>query len=92
MGEFESALEMAARGFALGESIGDARVRNYSLWNRGWHLAASCAAADSIAACQESLRQSLDPFNTAVATGWLGYAFLEAGRAEVVGSYRTPVP
>ena len=78
MGEFESAIEMATRGYAIGESIGDARIQSYALWNRGWYQAASGAAAAGIAACQQSLQQSPDPFNTTAATGWLGYAYLEA--------------
>jgi hypothetical protein len=36
MGEFKSALEMAAQAHGLGESIGDARIQSYALWNRGW--------------------------------------------------------
>jgi tetratricopeptide (TPR) repeat protein len=87
MGEFDSALQMATRGYALGESIGDARIQSYALWNRGWYLAARGAAADGIAACQESLRRSPDPFNSAAATGWLGYAFLEAGQADMAVPY-----
>src|SRR6185503_11431812 len=49
MGEFGSALEMAAQGVGVGGLIGDARVQSYALWNRGWYLAASGAFADGIA-------------------------------------------
>lgn len=87
MGEFESALEMAARGYAIGESIGDARIQSYALWNRGWYQAASGAAAAGIEACQHSLQQSPDPFNTTAATGWLGYAYLEAGQHSLAVPY-----
>jgi hypothetical protein len=37
MGEFEPAVQMANRGYAIGESIGDARIQSYALWNRGWY-------------------------------------------------------
>jgi hypothetical protein len=83
MGEFESALEMAARAYALGEAIGDVRIQSYALWNRGWYHAASGDGAAAIAACELSLERSLDPFTTAAATGWLGYAYLEAGQPEL---------
>ena len=73
----------ATRAYAIGESIGDARIQSYALWNRGWYQAASGAAAAGIAACQQSLQQSPDPFNTTAATGWLGYAYLEARQPEL---------
>jgi tetratricopeptide (TPR) repeat protein len=87
MGEFESAIQMATRGYAIGESIGDARIQSYALWNQGWYQAASGAAAAGIAACQQSLQQSPDPFNTTAATGWLGYAYLEARQPALAVPY-----
>jgi tetratricopeptide (TPR) repeat protein len=90
MGEFESAIQMATRAYAIGESIGDARIQSYALWNRGWYQAASGAAAAGIAACQQSLQQSPDPFNTTAATGWLGYAYLEARQPGLAVPYLEP--
>jgi class 3 adenylate cyclase/tetratricopeptide (TPR) repeat protein/DNA-binding XRE family transcriptional regulator len=82
MGEFPSALEMANRASALGEAIGDQRIQSYALWNRGWYQAASGDTAAAIELCTQSLERSVDPFSTTAATGWLGYAYLEAGHAE----------
>jgi tetratricopeptide (TPR) repeat protein len=87
MGEFEPAIEMATRGHAIGESIGDARIQSYALWNLGWYQASRGAADAGIAACQQSLQQSPDPFNTTAAAGWLGYAYLEARQPALAVPY-----
>jgi tetratricopeptide (TPR) repeat protein len=79
MGDFERALEAESRAYALGEVQGNPRLQTYTGWSSGWMLATRGDWEAGIAACQRSLECSRDTVNTAAATGWLGFSYLEKG-------------
>jgi tetratricopeptide (TPR) repeat protein len=81
MGEFEQALEAEARASAIGDAIGDPQLQTSTAWATGIIHAAMGEWDAGIAACQGGLEHSPDPLNTAMASGWLGFAFLEKGEA-----------
>jgi class 3 adenylate cyclase/tetratricopeptide (TPR) repeat protein len=81
LGRFDEALEATARARAIGESLADRRLQTFAAWTSGWALATRGAYQAGIAACQRALESSSDPLNTALALGWLGYAYLEKGDA-----------
>jgi class 3 adenylate cyclase/tetratricopeptide (TPR) repeat protein/transcriptional regulator with XRE-family HTH domain len=82
MGELDAALECAARGFAIGEELGDHRLQSYAAWNRAWFSAARGDGDEAIAWGHRSIELSPDPLNNAFSLGWTGYAYLERGDAE----------
>jgi tetratricopeptide (TPR) repeat protein len=79
MGEFASALEAESRAHAIGEVLGDSRLQSYAAWATGFIETTRGDWEAGIEACQRSLERSPDPLNTAVALGFLGYAYLEKG-------------
>jgi tetratricopeptide (TPR) repeat protein len=79
MGEFDSALEAESRARAIGEAIEDPRLQTYVAWTTGWFEATRGDWEAGIQACQRGLERSPDPLNTAIALGFLGYAYLEKG-------------
>ena len=80
-GAFESALAHEVRTSEIGEVIGSTRLLSYSDWATGTIRAFMGDAELGIAACRRSLERSPDPFNTATALGFLGYAHLQAGQS-----------
>jgi class 3 adenylate cyclase/tetratricopeptide (TPR) repeat protein/transcriptional regulator with XRE-family HTH domain len=82
MGELDAALGCAARGFAVGEELGDHRLQSYAAWNRAWFSAARGDGDEAIAWGHRSIELSPDPLNNAFSLGWTGYAYLEHGDAE----------
>jgi tetratricopeptide (TPR) repeat protein len=82
MGELNAALECAARGFTIGEELGDHRLQSYASWNRAWFSATRGDGEDAISWGHRSIELSPDPLNNAFSLGWTGYAYLEHGRAE----------
>lgn len=81
LGEFEAALEAQARARPIGEAVGDARLQTLATWGVGIVRAAMGDWEAGIEACRRALEGSPDPLNTALASGWLGYAYLEQGDA-----------
>jgi tetratricopeptide (TPR) repeat protein len=79
MGEFAPASEAEGRAHAMGEVLGDPRLQTYAAWVIGLIEATRGDWEAGIEACQRSLERSPDPLNTAIATGFLGYAYLEKG-------------
>ena len=79
MGEFEPALEAVTRAQAIAEAIGDPQLQTSAAWATGIIYAAMGEWEDGIEACYQGLKQSPDPLNTAMASGWLGYTHLEKG-------------
>ncbi len=79
MGEFEPALEAEARARAIGEAAGDRQLQASASWASGLIYASMGEWEAGIAACQQGLEHSPDPLSTAVAQGWLGYAYVERG-------------
>ena len=82
LGEFEAALAAEDRARAIGEALDDARLQSAAAWTTGGIHALVGDATNAIAACQRGLELSPDPLNTAIARGWLGYAYLVAGEAD----------
>jgi class 3 adenylate cyclase/tetratricopeptide (TPR) repeat protein len=82
MGQLDAALDCAARGFAIGEQLGDHRLQSYAAWNRAWFSATRGDGQQAIAWGHRSIELSPDPLNNAFSLGWTGYAYLEHGDAE----------
>jgi predicted ATPase/class 3 adenylate cyclase len=78
IGEFERALDAYARTCTIGAAIGDARLQSYAAWSIGLSHAARGDWERGIQACQQGLEKAPDAFTTAVALGFLGFAYLEA--------------
>jgi DNA-binding SARP family transcriptional activator/KaiC/GvpD/RAD55 family RecA-like ATPase len=81
LGEFEPALEAAGHALAIGDALGDPRVRTPAAWLSGTIYALRGDWEQGIAAGRRSLEYSPDPLNRADALGWLGLAYLEQGDA-----------
>jgi DNA-binding NtrC family response regulator/tetratricopeptide (TPR) repeat protein len=78
-GEFEPALAAEAKAAAIGESVGDPQLRSSSAWATGIIYAATGDHDTGVVACRRALEHSPDPLDTAIALGWLGYAYVEKG-------------
>ena len=79
LGEFAPALVAEAHAATIARALRDARLESAAAWTTGGLHALVGASGDAIAACQHGLELSPDPLNTALATGWLGYAHLVHG-------------
>jgi DNA-binding SARP family transcriptional activator/tetratricopeptide (TPR) repeat protein len=79
LGEFDAALQAQAEVEALGEAHGEPRLRSFGAWTRGWILATRGDGPAAIEACRRGLALSPDPVNSALASGRLGYAYVENG-------------
>lgn len=75
LGEFEKGLQALERAYAIGEALDDYRLD--SSWSIGYVYASLGDADQGIEQCQAGLERSKDPLNTAVAMGFLGYAYLQ---------------
>jgi class 3 adenylate cyclase/tetratricopeptide (TPR) repeat protein/DNA-binding XRE family transcriptional regulator len=82
MGDLNAALACAARGFAIGEELGDHRLQSYAAWNHAWFSATRGDGAEAVAWGHRSIGLSPDPLNNAFSLGWTGYAYLEQGDAD----------
>jgi tetratricopeptide (TPR) repeat protein len=82
MGQLDAALDCAARGFVIGEQLGDHRLQSYAAWNRAWFSATRGDGQEAISWGHRSIELSPDPLNNAFSLGWTGYAYLERGDAE----------
>jgi len=81
LGEFEAALAAHGRARAIGEAIGDAGVQALATWGAGVCRSVMGEWEAGIEDCRRAVERSPDPLNTALASGWLGYAYLEKGDA-----------
>ncbi|HEV8585690.1 MAG TPA: sigma 54-interacting transcriptional regulator [Methylomirabilota bacterium] len=79
LGEFEAALDAEARAGEIGAAVGDLRLQRSAAWTTGGIHALAGDGDAAVAACRRGLEGSTDPLNTALGTGWLGYAHLERG-------------
>jgi tetratricopeptide (TPR) repeat protein len=79
IGSFEAALDEEAKCGEIGSEIGSTRLETYAAWANGAIRAFMGEAEAGIESCLRSLERSPDPFNTATALGWLGYAYVENG-------------
>jgi tetratricopeptide (TPR) repeat protein len=82
MGELDAALACAARGFAVGEELGDRRLQSYAAWNHAFYSATRGDHDEALAWGQRSIELSPDPLNNSFSLGWTGYAYLERGDAD----------
>ncbi len=78
IGDFDSALEAAARLDALGEATGDRRARAEAAMG-GLSYATRGDWEAGIKACERALELAPDPFETAFVLACLGKAYSEAG-------------
>jgi class 3 adenylate cyclase/tetratricopeptide (TPR) repeat protein len=79
IGDFDSALEVAARLDAVGEATGSRRARANAAMMAGLSYATRGDCAAGIEACERALELSPDPFETAAVLACLGKAHAEAG-------------
>ncbi|MBI4588589.1 MAG: AAA family ATPase [Candidatus Rokubacteria bacterium] len=77
--DFEAALEAVARVEAIGETIGDARLKALAASSTGLTYTLMGEWDKAIEANRRSIEQSPDPFETALFLGFLGLAHLEKG-------------
>lgn len=86
VGQFVAALAEEAKVDAIGSAIGSKRLQSYAAWASGGMRAFMGDAELGIEGCRRSLERSPDPFNTADALCFLGYAYLENGQpAQAIG-------
>jgi transcriptional regulator with AAA-type ATPase domain/tetratricopeptide (TPR) repeat protein len=86
LGKFDAALAAEARCGDIGSTMGSTRLETYAAWATGAIRAFMGEAESGIEACRRSLERSPDPFNTATALGYLGYAHVENGEpAQAIG-------
>ncbi|HKZ07109.1 MAG TPA: AAA family ATPase [Methylomirabilota bacterium] len=81
-GSFEAALAAETSTRDIAAAIGSTRLRSYADWATGTIRAFMGDAELGIEACRRSLDRSPDPFNSATALGFLGYAYLQNGQAD----------
>jgi tetratricopeptide (TPR) repeat protein len=78
-GDYTQALQAATVAEASGASSREKPLQAFAAWTMGW-IYATCGTPDAgIAACQRAVGLAADPLSTALAEGWLGYAYLEKG-------------
>ena len=80
LGRFGAALASMERAEAIWKDLEDPRLD--PSWSRGYFHASLGDWKGGLAACREGLERARDPLNTAVARGFLGYAYLEKGDVE----------
>jgi len=86
IGQFDAALTEEAKCGEIGAAMESVRLRSYGDWATGTIRAFMGEGAAGIEACRRSLERSPDPFNTATALGFLGYAYLQNGQPfEAIG-------
>jgi tetratricopeptide (TPR) repeat protein len=82
LGELAPALEAFARAGAIGDEVGDRRLRSYAAFGTGWVHAAAGDGPAAIEACRRGLEHAPDPVNRNYATAFLGLAHLVNGDAD----------
>ncbi|MFQ5946688.1 MAG: tetratricopeptide repeat protein, partial [Anaerolineae bacterium] len=79
MGDFERALETAARVGAIGETIGSRRLQSEGAAMTGLSYATRGEWAAGTEVCQRAFDLSPDRYEAALSEGFLGRAYLEKG-------------
>lgn len=79
IGEFTQALEAVAQLQALGETSGDPRLQCSAAGISGWIHATMGDWAAAIEACRRSIAHAPSSMDSALALGFLGYAYVEQG-------------
>jgi tetratricopeptide (TPR) repeat protein len=81
LGELDAALEAETRARLIGETVGNKQLQASALCATGIVQAALGHTEAGIEACEGSVAVAPDPLTSAVALGWLGFAFVEHGAA-----------
>src|SRR5262249_23748262 len=93
IGEFQEALIAQRRAMAIAETIGDAAMAGSATWGVGIIHAARGGWDDGIAEGQRAVQKAPTVMYRAIATGSLGFAYLEKGEAcEAVVALEQSVP
>jgi DNA-binding NtrC family response regulator/tetratricopeptide (TPR) repeat protein len=79
LGEFDAALAAHALAVERGAAVGDPQIASSAAWASGLVHVCRGDFETAIRSCEEALARSPDPLNTAMALGWLGFAWLECG-------------
>jgi len=79
--DFGPALESSDRAYRIGAMISDKRLQAYGRFLRGWVLATRGDTDAAEQVCQEAIDLAPDATSKAYASCFLGYAYLEAGKA-----------
>ena len=82
LGEFDLAIAEAAAGEAIGDAIGDPRLRSWAAWAAGQYQAERGETEDGVARCLRAVALSPDVPNTAWAVAALGFVHRERGEIE----------
>ena len=81
LGELDAALEAETRARLIGETVGNKQLQASALCATGIVQAVLGDTEAGIEACESSVAVAPDPLTSAVALGWLGFAFVEHGAA-----------
>jgi transcriptional regulator with AAA-type ATPase domain/tetratricopeptide (TPR) repeat protein len=77
LGDLDAALEHGMRAQALGEAVGDPQTQSSAAWAIGIVYAMRGDTKLAVEACRRGLELAPDALVTAIAAGWLGFAYLE---------------
>lgn len=81
LGHFAEAREACSRARMIGAGVGDPRLEKSAAWTLGFIDASIGEWAAGVEACKQGLDGSPNPLNTALGSGFLGYAYLEGDQA-----------
>lgn len=82
LGEFDEALEAVTQTQGVGHALGHPHLQTFAAWATGWIQATRGEWDTGVRACQLALEWAPDPLSSALAQGWLGYAYLEKGELD----------
>jgi transcriptional regulator with AAA-type ATPase domain/tetratricopeptide (TPR) repeat protein len=80
IGQFAEGLAEESKCGEIGCAMESVRLQSYADWATGAIRAFMGEGSAGIESCRRSLARSPDPFNTATALGFLGYAYLQNGQ------------
>jgi tetratricopeptide (TPR) repeat protein len=81
LGEFEAGLAAATTAATMGEAVRDPQAQSSAAWATGFIRVAKREWDAAITACQRAVDLAPDPLTSALALGWLGYAWVDRGDA-----------
>jgi transcriptional regulator with AAA-type ATPase domain/tetratricopeptide (TPR) repeat protein len=85
-GAFESGLVAERRALAIAEAIGDPPLEVSATWVLGIIQAAMGEWVEGIESCQRAVQRARNDLYRAIATGFLGFAYVEQGEAGLATS------
>jgi DNA-binding SARP family transcriptional activator len=81
LGDFAPALETMDRIRAVGEAMGEVRLQADAAWTTARVYTVMGDVEAAVAACRRGVELAADPVARAMASGWLGAAYVEGGNA-----------